>query len=174
MAGEGRRVPTWRRHVSPSPPPPSFATPVFRHGPSPTSSPKSSEQKWQDSANQAEREEDQHQDPVQEEPKKPLLDENNERKRLSAHLIYSRTGAKEVELKQSYCGKDDAAGNDLFGVGLEPCSFASASEHFHSLVTCVFSFLLLCSMCLKVILDILQSDSRYAPPLTKHLTTILH
>lgn len=121
-----RRVPTWRRHASPSPPPPepqSFATPLFRH--SPTSSPKSSEQKWQDSANPAEREEGQHQDHVQEEPKKPLLDENNERKRVKAA----------------------AAGNDLFGAGLELFSFASASEHFHSLVTCVFSFVLLWSMC---------------------------
>jgi hypothetical protein len=152
MAREGRRVPTWRRHVSPSPPPPepqSFATPLFRHRPSPTSSPKG-EQKWQDSANPAEGEEDQHQDHVQEEPKKPFLDENDERKRVSAHLIYSRTGAEALELKKLCPEKAAAAGNDVFGVGLELCSCASASEHFHSLVTCVFSFLLLCSMCLFI------------------------
>jgi hypothetical protein len=130
-----RRVPTWRRHASPSPPPPepqSFATPLFRH--SPTSSPKSSEQ------------EGQHQDHVQLVPKKPLLDENTERKRVSAHLIYSRTGAEALALKKLSPEKA-AADNDLFGVGLELCSFASASEYFHSLVTCVFSFVLLWSMC---------------------------
>jgi hypothetical protein len=47
-----------------------------------------------------------------------------------------------LELNKLSPEKAAAAGNDLYGVGLELCSFVSAYEHFHSLVT----FVIRCSI----------------------------